>query len=273
MSDDDRDDPFADLDAGDDREGDPFEQLGDDEGAQADESADETAPDLDDVFDGREPAPNDDVADVFEDTGGDDTDNVFEQAGTDRTTDTGTDRPGEDGTDGTGNGADTSTAIDDNPFDDPEQFDRDVSADASTTAESPAAQSGSEAADRPATDESDPDDPFAGMDERDGDPFEGGESAFERVDVGSVDADSVWAEITAEEEDEAAGGSVAEVPDVGYAEVSKHRYCEQCEYFSGPPEVNCSHEEARILEFVDMETVRLADCPIVAEQRALENEE
>ncbi|MFC7077261.1 ICP22 family protein [Haloarcula halophila] len=230
MSDDDPEDPFADLDT-DDREGDPFERLtGDDE-----ESTDDTAPEVTDVFEDTPPAPNDDGDDHFEQGWSDeaDGDDVFERTGTGEATDDGATRSHSDP-----QGAQpTGPTVDDGP--------------------APGSA----------------DDPFDGMDDREGDPFEGGESAFERVDVGSIDADSVWEEITAEDDDGPAGESVTEVPDVGYAEVSKHRYCEQCEFFSGPPEVNCSHDEARILEFVDMETVRLADCPIVAEQRALENEE
>ncbi|MBX0323902.1 hypothetical protein EGH21_12760 [Halomicroarcula sp. F13] len=110
-------------------------------------------------------------------------------------------------------------------------------------------------------------DPFSEMGERGGDPFDDAESVFESVDVGSVDPDEVWESLG---EDEAAtshsGGK-------RYAEVSKHRYCEQCEHFSGPPEVRCTHEDTEILEFLDMETVRLLNCPVVAEQRALGNEE
>ncbi|WP_324758860.1 hypothetical protein [Haloarcula montana] len=230
MSDDDPEDPFADLDT-DDREGDPFERLtGDDE-----ESTDDTVPEVTDVFEDTPPASNDDGADRFEQAWSDeeDGDNVFERAGTDEATDDG--------------------------------------ATQSHSEPQGAQPTGPAADDGPAPGSAD--DPFAGMDDREGDPFEGGESAFERVDVGSIDADSVWEEITAEDDDGPAGESVTEVPDVGYAEVSKHRYCEQCEFFSGPPAVNCSHDEAQILEFIDMETVRLADCPIVAEQRALENEE
>ncbi|WP_284009976.1 hypothetical protein [Haloarcula pelagica] len=267
MSDDEREDPFADLETGDDREGDPFERL-DDEG---DAETGEPESDLDDVFDGPRSTPNEGVADVFEGSGTDedDADNAFEQAGAD--TDRSTGGAGDDAADTT---ADTSTTVEDNPFDGPEQFDRTASADTAATREGVTDQSGTTASGSPA-DEPGPassDDPFAGMDDRDGDPFEGGESAFERVDVGGVDAESVWEGLTAEDDDPT-DTSADEVPDVGYVEVSKHRYCEQCEFFSGPPEVSCSNEDAQIIEFVDMETVRLADCPVVAEQRALENEE
>jgi len=117
--------------------------------------------------------------------------------------------------------------------------------------------------DNPVTDT---DDPFSGMDERDGDPFGAGESAFEAVDVESVDADEVW-ESLGETKTEASTGTGSR-----YDEVSKHRYCEQCEFFTGPPETRCTNEDAEIIEFLDMETVRLLNCPIVAEQRELGNE-
>ncbi|GGK61622.1 hypothetical protein [Haloarcula sebkhae] len=112
----------------------------------------------------------------------------------------------------------------------------------------------------------DPDDPFSGMDDRGEDPFGSGESAFERVDVDHIDADKVWAEIAEDDERETA-------PESRYAEVSKHRYCEQCEHFSAPPNAHCTNEGTEIMEFLDMETVRLLDCPVVAEQHEIEDEQ
>jgi hypothetical protein len=100
----------------------------------------------------------------------------------------------------------------------------------------------------------------------DEDPFSEATPDFAEVDLGDVDEDSIWEAIS----DAQARGSVAEVHDRTYAEVSKHSYCEGCEYFTGPPESNCNHDGTEILEFVDMETVRVVDCPIVAERRQLE---
>lgn len=111
------------------------------------------------------------------------------------------------------------------------------------------------------------DDPFADVDAPEGDPFAAGTGAFEQVDVGEVDADAVWDALTADD-DESEPAAVAESR---YVEVSKHAYCEGCEYFSPPPDVACSHETAEIVEFVDVETVRLLDCPVVAERRDLED--
>ncbi|WP_254279114.1 hypothetical protein [Haloarcula marina] len=110
-------------------------------------------------------------------------------------------------------------------------------------------------------------DPFDGMAERGGDPFGGsGESVFESVDVESVDADEVWASLDEDAPTDSEGES-------RYAEVSKHRYCEQCEYFSAPPDVHCTKDGTEIVEFLDVETVKLLDCPVVAEQRELGNAE
>lgn len=110
------------------------------------------------------------------------------------------------------------------------------------------------------------DDPFADVETPAEDPFGAGQGAFERVDVGEIDVDDIWDAITGDGDDDE-----VEIPeDTRYAEVSKHSFCEQCEYFSEPPDVHCTNEAAEIIEFTDMETVRLLDCPIVAERKKLE---
>ena len=100
------------------------------------------------------------------------------------------------------------------------------------------------------------------------DPFSETSPDFAEVDLGDVDEDSVWDALS----DAQARGSVADVRDRTYAEVSKHSYCERCEFFTGPPEADCTQDGTEILEFVDMETVRVVDCPVVAERRQLERE-
>ncbi|WP_210408934.1 hypothetical protein [Halorhabdus rudnickae] len=113
----------------------------------------------------------------------------------------------------------------------------------------------------------DEDDPFSnlGRDERTGDPFDG--LAGERVDGEDAtrpDAE-LWEDLSRSEvepETERHGQR-------RFAEVSKHTYCERCEYFSDPPEIACAHEGTDIIEFVDFETVRVADCPVVAEREQL----
>jgi hypothetical protein len=103
-------------------------------------------------------------------------------------------------------------------------------------------------------------DPFGDPDPR-GDPF-GDEGVFERQEVGDVDPDEVWEALEATEQ---VGGEEGR----RYAEVSKHTYCENCEWFSEPPEVSCTREGTEIVEFLDVETVRLLSCPVVEERRAI----
>jgi len=103
---------------------------------------------------------------------------------------------------------------------------------------------------------------------REGDPFEAMGDAFTEMEVEGVDPDDVWERLASAE----AGGAVTPEAERTYAEVSKHSYCEQCEFFSEPPEVDCSHEGTEIVEFLDMERVRVVDCPVVAERKDLEGE-
>ena len=102
---------------------------------------------------------------------------------------------------------------------------------------------------------------------REGDPFESMGDAFSEMDVEGVDAADVWQRLTSAE----ARGSVTQEAERAYAEVSKHSYCEQCEFFSEPPEIDCSNEGTEIVEFLDMDTVRVVDCPIVVERQDLED--
>jgi hypothetical protein len=106
------------------------------------------------------------------------------------------------------------------------------------------------------------------VDGREGDPFESVGDAFTEMDVEGVDADEVWEKLSTSERQ----GSVSQQQGRTYAEVSKHSYCEQCEFFSDPPEIDCSHEGTEIVEFLDMETVRVVDCPVVAERKELQDE-
>ncbi len=106
-------------------------------------------------------------------------------------------------------------------------------------------------------------DPFDDPDPR-GDPFE--DDVFRQRGADDIDPDEAWADLATTEE--AGDGSERR-----YAEVSKHSYCENCEWFSEPPAVSCTHEGTEIVEFLDMETVRLLNCPIVEERRAIRDED
>ena len=118
-------------------------------------------------------------------------------------------------------------------------------------------------------DASDVSNPFADISTRKGDPFEEMDTPFEEMDTRGVDPDAVWQELASAE----SRGSVGDAQERTYADVSKHSFCEGCEHFTDPPEVRCTHEGTEIIEFLDMETVRVVDCPIVAERRELEDSE
>lgn len=109
------------------------------------------------------------------------------------------------------------------------------------------------------------DDPFVDTAHREGDPFEGMDDAFDEMEAGGVDPDEVWQDLASAE----SRGSVGDATERTYADVSKHSYCEQCPHFSGPPEIRCTHEGTEIVEFLDMDSVRVVDCPIVAERKEI----
>lgn len=110
----------------------------------------------------------------------------------------------------------------------------------------------------------DPDDPFGsfpGAEDTDEDLFE----AFESPDVEEIDPDAVWDSLATADDDE-----MPEFDGRVYYQVSKHKFCERCEYFSEPPDTECTYDGAAIIEFLDMETVELLNCPVVAQKRKLE---
>lgn len=88
---------------------------------------------------------------------------------------------------------------------------------------------------------------------------------FETVEVGGVDEEALWEQVTTEE------GYAVEAPEDREDVVEKSAYCEQCEFFTGPPRTRCTHEGTQILEMVDLEQFRVRNCPVVLEEEALEN--
>jgi hypothetical protein len=236
MSEDTDDDPFERL--GDvDRDGDPFERLNDAEGGDREDTGDPTASrDDDSARSGGDEWP--DEGDEWQAPNGE----GWEPAPTDRSM-AGGSSTGDQGFPA----GDPPADIEREPADDDTVGS--VPSGAGTDTQSPA------------------DGPFADMNTPEEDPFGTGQGVFEQVDAGSVDADEVWDSIT----DDGDGGDGLVVPDGSrYAEVSKHAFCEQCEHFSEPPDVHCSREGTEIIEFLDMETVRLLDCPVVADREELE---
>jgi hypothetical protein len=88
---------------------------------------------------------------------------------------------------------------------------------------------------------------------------------FEEVEVGRIDQETLWQQVTADE------GFVVEPPSDREDVIEKATYCEKCEFFTEPPTARCTHEGTAILELVDLEHFRVRNCPIVLEEEALEN--
>lgn len=81
--------------------------------------------------------------------------------------------------------------------------------------------------------------------------------------VPDLDAEVVWEELEADS-DEPLGGT-----DAGVRTIPKAVYCQQCEYFEEPPAMACTHEGTDILELVDMEHLKVQNCPIIARDEEL----
>lgn len=90
---------------------------------------------------------------------------------------------------------------------------------------------------------------------------------FERETAVEVDAEALWAQL---ERDELPTLDALAPESQEVREIDKHRYCHRCPHFSRPPAVECEHEGTTILELADAETFRVADCPVVLEEEALE---
>jgi len=116
------------------------------------------------------------------------------------------------------------------------------------------------------------------------------EEIFDEMDVSEVDGEALWDElaglasqaddtvaVTAEPTVEGpdvgeplgggslGSGSVAAGADSDEAVVDKRQYCQQCPYFSDPPDVACSHEGTSIVEVLIDGQFRLRGCPVVTD--------
>ncbi|AGN02790.1 hypothetical protein L593_14255 [Salinarchaeum sp. Harcht-Bsk1] len=88
---------------------------------------------------------------------------------------------------------------------------------------------------------------------------------FDEEDVPEIDTEVVWDRLDEDEPPE-----LPEETQQDVRVVEKRSYCEQCPFFSAPPDVRCTHDGTEILELVDMERFRVVDCPKVREDERLE---
>jgi len=98
---------------------------------------------------------------------------------------------------------------------------------------------------------------------------------FERKDVDELDEEALWEQLegTADPLEEPTGSLEVAPPvpaDQEVRELPKATYCHLCEHFSEPPELRCTHEGTEIIELVDLETFRVAGCPVARREERLE---
>lgn len=98
------------------------------------------------------------------------------------------------------------------------------------------------------------------------DDFEGLDEFFESEPYDEVDADELWDSL---EEDSEVVDGVETGENTDEHIVPKRAYCEGCEHFSEPPDIHCDHAGTTIVEYVDLDHVRVRNCPIVAQRQAL----
>ena len=109
--------------------------------------------------------------------------------------------------------------------------------------------------------------PLSGLTDRirDREAEEDFDDLFDREDIEDVDREELWEQVEGTDDPLEDLTVEREV-----REVSKVKYCHQCEYFSAPPEVTCENEGTEIVELVDLETFRVVDCPVVLKDERLE---
>ncbi|MFA9417465.1 hypothetical protein [Natrinema sp. HArc-T2] len=96
------------------------------------------------------------------------------------------------------------------------------------------------------------------------------DDSFDRNDGDELDADQLWAQLETDDPD----ATETEIPDRSgdreIREVEKGSYCHGCEHFADPPALACTRDGSEILAVPSMTTFRVADCPFVLEDEALE---
>lgn len=98
----------------------------------------------------------------------------------------------------------------------------------------------------------------------DGDAFD---DLFERETVGEIDSEQLWDRLENDQPPDSFLEDDREIRDI-----DKRSYCHQCPHFAEPPALECRHDGTDILAVTALESFRVADCPVVLENEALERE-
>lgn len=96
------------------------------------------------------------------------------------------------------------------------------------------------------------------------------DDAFTEMDAPALDADAIWEQLTEGGDDPIVFSERVEGEPDRDVRVIPKRTCQGCPYFSEPPEVACSHDGTDILELVDLDHHKVADCPMVVDEGAID---
>ena len=89
---------------------------------------------------------------------------------------------------------------------------------------------------------------------------------FEAVEVGEVDGEELWARLAdADGRTVGVGAPAAESTDDRDVRTVPKTTCHGCPHFAAPPDVACTHEGTEILELVETDRFRVADCPVAVD--------
>lgn len=96
------------------------------------------------------------------------------------------------------------------------------------------------------------------------------ENAFEEMDVPDVDAERLWEQLVEGGDDAVVFSERVDGERDRDVRVVPKRTCQNCPYFADPPDVACTHDGTDILELVDVDHHKVADCPMVVDDDALD---
>lgn len=91
------------------------------------------------------------------------------------------------------------------------------------------------------------------------------EELFEAQEPVDLDSDELWERLEAEEPPS------VEADERTVHEVSKRRFCHQCDHFADPPTVACTNEGTEIVAMPSVSTFRVVGCPVAHEEAELED--
>jgi hypothetical protein len=90
------------------------------------------------------------------------------------------------------------------------------------------------------------------------------DEAFDRQEPAEIDGERLRSRLEGDDPE------TVPADDRAVREIEKRSYCQGCEYFSEPPAVACTREGTEIVAVPTVDTFRVADCPFVLEDEALE---